>query len=252
MLASKIATFVAPTVHLLIAIVECVVFPGSKDSQKQLLGKDCETKEVLDTVTLVLFNLGAYSAIVASATLYGIFFKYDNIVLVTLVMYVINGLVFSMRFPSRWFRGLIQVTPSIIALGTPNELDEHNPQSSHMPIPIITFCAILHILFFIAEALLFSKKKSVQKIFMGKAAHSSAAVEAATGFMVCQGFYNLCLALGTMYGVFVIHDEAVVRCFLLCFVAASLALMVSQPKLYKGALLQGGPAIVALYVMRRT
>ena len=251
MLLSKVAVYIAPFIHLLIAILQCVVFPDNESIQKALLGKHFQSKEALTVMNIIMFNLGAYNAIVSSITLFGIFFNLNCVIVVTLVIYIINGLTWRVRFPSRWGHTLVMILPSIIALGLPNELfDDETTPSTKIPVPIVIFCALLHFSFFIAESVLFKGSTIIQKVFMGNLAKSPAAIEVSSPYFFCQGVHNLCLAAAIVYGALAIQSAELVECCLVAYVTAAIALVFSNPKLYKGAILQGGPPLIGLYLLR--
>ncbi len=65
-----------------------------------------------------------------------------------------------------------------------------------------------------------------------------------------QGFYNLFLALGALYGVFFFARHAAARVVMvfacLCILGAGLTLLFSAPHLLRAAVIQAAPPLIAL------
>jgi putative membrane protein len=99
---------------------------------------------------------------------------------------------------------------------------------------------VLHIGIFAMESLLFTKP-NVQRTFLG----NTPATPEVRLFAFNQGFYNLFLALGAIGGV--IAGNASITLFsCACIVGAGVVLLLSQPRLLRGALGQIVPAGIAL------
>jgi uncharacterized membrane protein len=120
----------------------------------------------------------------------------------------------------------------------------------NIPVGIILIPVTLHIIFFVLESILFSNTKSIQKLFLGKDAASSDAVNCTSKYISNQGYFNLMLACGLLYALFSLKDKFIVSIFLLHFVGASLVLVFSKPAAIVGAAIQGIPALVALYMIQ--
>ena len=105
----------------------------------------------------------------------------------------------------------------------------------------------VHVFFFILESILLPKSFAVQKIFGITKDHMNGSIAL---FSVNQGFYNLMLALATFYGLY--HGEhALVKGTLFILLGAATVLIITTSgKLYRGAILQGGPPLAALLLSR--
>lgn len=109
--------------------------------------------------------------------------------------------------------------------------------------------AFLHVYIFLMESVFFHHKRT-QRIFNVK----SDEVVAVKPWAFNQGFYNLFLALGIFAGFYLMQDEttapqgkALVLFNLLCIAGAGLILLLSAPKkMWRGALIQMLPALIAL------
>eukprot|EP00956_Cyclotella_meneghiniana_P005158 scaffold6417_cov87-Cyclotella_meneghiniana.AAC.12 len=101
----------------------------------------------------------------------------------------------------------------------------------------------VHVFFFILESILLPRSVAVQKIFGVRREHMNGSIAL---FSVNQGYYNLMLALATFYGLY--HDELeLVKGILFIYVGAATVLFISTSgKLYRGAIVQGIPALAAL------
>jgi putative membrane protein len=106
--------------------------------------------------------------------------------------------------------------------------------------------AVFHVLFFLLESILFPKVKAVQKIFLGKKSEDQKAVEVAAPILYNMGFYNLMLAAVTIWGL-VYDDAQLVLATLYVYVGAAVVLVSTDVKKLRGALVQGVPALVAIY-----
>lgn len=112
--------------------------------------------------------------------------------------------------------------------------------------------ALIHVYIFILESLLWGQKRT-NKIFGVRPEEVAATKPLAFN----QGFYNLFLAIAIMLGLHLYNAEynaemtraagaALVIYALASICAAGLVLLVSKPKLWRGALLQIVPALVAV------
>lgn len=111
--------------------------------------------------------------------------------------------------------------------------------------------ALLHAYFFALESLLW-RRLSTRKIF-GIRSEEEARVTERLAFN--QGFYNLFLALMILIGVsaFFLNDPTIglTLVFAGCAfaVAAGLVLLVSSPRKYQAALVQGVPPVLAMVLI---
>lgn len=113
---------------------------------------------------------------------------------------------------------------------------------------LAVFAALLHCFFFYLESVAFASSRSVQQVFLGREAASvPGTVKAATTLLFNQGCYNLFLAAGTAYGV-VFEQRVLVQFTLVFYVAAGVALVLSAPRAWRGALAQMGPAALAWWL----
>ena len=102
---------------------------------------------------------------------------------------------------------------------------------------------VIHLGIFAMESLLFSNPK-VSRGFVGNAP----VTPELKSFAFNQGFYNLFLALGAIGGVIAggTTGKAIALFSCACIVGAGLVLIISQPRLWRGAALQIVPAGIAL------
>ena len=107
----------------------------------------------------------------------------------------------------------------------------------------------LHIAFFYLESVAFGSNKGVQKLFLGRRAENTESVEVVRVPLLNQGFYNLFLAAGTLFGLYS-GDIALVRYTLAFYVGAGLVLFASSPGKLRAAILQALPAAIGLYLLR--
>lgn len=104
--------------------------------------------------------------------------------------------------------------------------------------------ALLHVLFFVMESVLFMKPK----VYKSLGAETQEEASAARLFALNQGFYNLFLAVGVFEGIILLHlsGSAVVGQALVLFccsfmIAASLVLAASAGRpMWRAAIMQGG------------
>jgi putative membrane protein len=110
------------------------------------------------------------------------------------------------------------------------------------------FAALVHVWVFVMESLLFRRQPWVQRIFLG---HDNAAPDIFL-WALNQGFYNLFLAAGAIGGVIAAHAGSAtagraLTLYACAFMAAAgVVLVVSAPRLWRGALVQSVPPLVAL------
>lgn len=106
---------------------------------------------------------------------------------------------------------------------------------------------IFHVAVFAMESLLF-RRPQVQRLFLPRADASPEVVL----FAFNQGFYNLFLAAGAIGGVIAVHagqataGRAVALFACAAMVGAGIVLVVSNRVLWRGALAQAVPPLVAL------
>lgn len=107
--------------------------------------------------------------------------------------------------------------------------------------------ALVHVSAFVMESLLFRRPR-VQQIFLGHAKVDPGVFVWAFN----QGFYNLFLAAGAIGGVIACHagqepGGSAVTLYACGFMAAAgVVLLVSDRRLWRGALGQAGPPLIAL------
>lgn len=111
--------------------------------------------------------------------------------------------------------------------------------------------ALLHVLFFVEESLLWMRPAIHRKTF-------GFSTEVATGARLLafnQGFYNLFLALGVAFGLAApalglpVEGRAVAAFALASMLGAALVLLGSKPAFWLGAAIQGVPPGVALLAL---
>lgn len=108
--------------------------------------------------------------------------------------------------------------------------------------------AAIHVLIFAMESLWW-RRPAVQQRFRATPAQA----EASRLFAFNQGFYNLFLAIGVGGGLWLLAgDHRTAGLILVCWntasmLAASVVLLASAPKMWRGALIQGLPASIALF-----
>jgi putative membrane protein len=66
-------------------------------------------------------------------------------------------------------------------------------------------------------------------------------------FLLNQGFYNLFLALGTLYGL-ATGNASIVNFSLLCYIGAGAVLVISSPDKLKPACIQMIPALLGFFL----
>jgi putative membrane protein len=106
----------------------------------------------------------------------------------------------------------------------------------------------LHVGFWVLESLLW-KHPAVHRVF-GVRDQSSA--DALAGAFFNQGFYNLFLGSGAIVGAWLVaHGYSPILLWFcsLYMVGAALVLMATSSKMWRGALIQGLPALIALVAL---
>ncbi|NPD24337.1 MULTISPECIES: DUF1304 domain-containing protein [Corallococcus] len=108
--------------------------------------------------------------------------------------------------------------------------------------------ALIHVLFFVMESIVFSQPK-VWKRFGLK---SQADADVVKPMALNQGFYNLFLAVGVLVGVALVHSGAVASGVAAvvfgcgCMLAAAVVLVSSNRKFLLASLVQGGLPALAI------
>ncbi|NPC71278.1 DUF1304 domain-containing protein [Corallococcus exiguus] len=108
--------------------------------------------------------------------------------------------------------------------------------------------ALIHVLFFVMESIVFSQPK-VWKRFGLK---SQADADVVKPMALNQGFYNLFLAVGVLAGVALVHSGAVASGVAAvvfgcgCMLAAAVVLVSSNRKFLVASLVQGGLPALAI------
>ena len=241
--------FLVALIHaVVLPTIEIILFQHSKDLQKVYLEKNYGSRDAFDTVKFILVNLGFYNVMCGLAVAYAVYAESTDLLRALMYVFIGNGLIGLYLSLENYFGALSRAIPAAVALGYLKFLPNSVPKRVDMPWSVVLIPVILHFVFFVLESVLFPTSKFVQKMFVGKAASSPMAVDASKKLLFRQGFYNLFLAFGTIYGL-VVENNTVVRCFMMIVLGASLVLVISAPKLYRGALIQGGPALLVLYVL---
>ncbi|AFE06568.1 hypothetical protein COCOR_05774 [Corallococcus coralloides DSM 2259] len=108
--------------------------------------------------------------------------------------------------------------------------------------------ALIHVLFFVMESIVFSRPK-VWKRFGLK---SQADADVVKPMALNQGFYNLFLAVGVLVGVVLVHTGAVASGVAAvvfgcgCMLLAALVLVSSNRKFLKASIVQGALPALAI------
>lgn len=115
-----------------------------------------------------------------------------------------------------------------------------------------TLAAVLHVAFFLLEAVLFTRP-SVRRLFGVRSAEDSSALRL---FARNQGVYNLGLALVVALGIAMVlgvgepvAGAAVVVAGCAVMALAALTLLVTAPRLWPAALVQGIPPLLAIMAL---
>lgn len=116
-------------------------------------------------------------------------------------------------------------------------------------IVFVSLAALLHILFFKIESLDFTKPIILKRFGLSRAQSEYVKIWAFN-----QGFYNLFLALGLVYALFLLFNGQAEQGIVLAqFILATLAgagcvLLYSAPEKYPAALAQAVPALLGLII----
>lgn len=103
----------------------------------------------------------------------------------------------------------------------------------------------LHVGFWVLESLLW-KRPAVHRLF---GVRDQTSADAMAGVFFNQGFYNLFLGLGAIVGTWFMArgDTAVLLWFSCLFmVGAALVLLATSLRMWRGAVIQGLPALIAI------
>ena len=105
---------------------------------------------------------------------------------------------------------------------------------------VLFLTALIHVYIFVLESFLWMKP-ATRKAFKT----SEAEAQTTSGLAYNQGFYNLFLALGLFYGIWLGQPGYLLVNYIMCFVfAAGLVLFVSRPAMRKSALYQLIPPVI--------
>lgn len=121
----------------------------------------------------------------------------------------------------------------------------------NIAILFIVIVAVLHCLFFKLESLDFMKPKVLKKF--GLSEQNGALVKV---WAFNQGFYNLFLALGLFYSVYLLKSGQVISghllasFILLTITGAGIVLYLSEPKKINAAIVQGIPALIGFLLLQ--
>lgn len=113
-----------------------------------------------------------------------------------------------------------------------------------------SIAAIIHILFFVMESILFQKPEGYKIFKIKPADHAAVKIWAFN-----QGFYNLFLAIGMIVGLYFVllgRREAaglLVSFSALSMIGAGLVLLLSAPHLRRGALVQTIPPVLGFFFL---
>lgn len=113
-----------------------------------------------------------------------------------------------------------------------------------------SIAAIIHILFFVMESILFQKPEGYKIFKIKPADHAAVKIWAFN-----QGFYNLFLAIGMIVGLYFVllgRREAaglLVSFSALFMIGAGLVLLLSAPHLRRGALVQTIPPVLGFFFL---
>lgn len=239
------------TFHLFLSFLYCYLFPNYLSIQKYFLGKDYENIEVLSVMKLLFFNYGAYHGLLSMIGMIGQFIESYHLTQGVLVIFLSHGFSYLWNNSTKYslLIALLQIIPAAIALYLPSHLQSHQEDTIDFPVIPVLIPAVLHIVFFIVESVLFSKVSIIQKIFLGKSSKTKEAVKYASEYFFDQGLYNLKLALLTLYGLYIVKSPAIVISTLFVYFAAGVVLIYSSPRLWKGFVVQSLPALYALYLL---
>jgi putative membrane protein len=119
-------------------------------------------------------------------------------------------------------------------------------------IVVASLAALLHIYIFIAESVLWTRPATWKRFGI----RTQGDADTIRPMALNQGFYNLFLAIGVIAGFFLLphptlHAAGVMLIFFSCasMLAASLVLVISNPKLARAALVQGFFPLIAVVLL---
>ena len=110
--------------------------------------------------------------------------------------------------------------------------------------------ALIHVLSFLMESV-FWTKPAVMKTFH----QNDASIKATKLLAFNQGFYNLFLAIGTFVGLCLVFNNClntgltVVAANCSIMLGAGIVLLISSPRMLRGALIQGIPPLIFLILL---
>ena len=110
--------------------------------------------------------------------------------------------------------------------------------------------ALIHVFSFLMESV-FWTKPAVMKIFHQK----DADIRSTKLLAFNQGFYNLFLAIGTLVGIALVFNNcsstglAIVASNCSIMLGAGIVLLISSPRMLRGALIQGIPPLIFLVLL---
>jgi putative membrane protein len=237
-------------VHLFFAFRKCFIYPQSRSMQKEILGSHFESTEALQVSKLVLFNIGAYDFLTSALVLISLYNNEFSVMNSAMLVFACNSAVLYLCLPNSWIESACRFTSAILAIISSQGLNKSNNPIEITSFGPILVPAVLHVLFFLAESVLFSRVKSIQRLFLGRQASSAIVVEVGTKLMFLQGIYNLLLSLVTFHGLLT-GSLSELGGTLFCYVGAACALLYSSPRMYKGFLIQGLPALYALTIVMK-
>ncbi len=109
----------------------------------------------------------------------------------------------------------------------------------------VAVTALLHVMFFKLESVDFMKARVLKRFGLN---HDQGVIVKVWAFN--QGFYNLFLAFGLFYSLFLVHGDRIesgivlAQFILVTLTGAGFVLLVSAPKKYPAALAQSVPALL--------
>lgn len=110
--------------------------------------------------------------------------------------------------------------------------------------------ALIHVFSFLMESV-FWTKPAVMKTFHQNEANSKATKLLAFN----QGFYNLFLAIGTIVGICLVFNGrlntglTIIASTCSIMLGAGIVLLISSPRMFRGALIQGIPPLIFLVLL---
>ncbi|PJZ70406.1 hypothetical protein CH373_04855 [Leptospira perolatii] len=112
---------------------------------------------------------------------------------------------------------------------------------------------LLHVWIFIMESILWMRPAIYRRFGVS----DSKSAEAMKSIFLNQGFYNLFLAIGALYGAIffelhVTYAPAIMMFACLSVFGAGTVLLVSKPSMARAAIIQGLPPLIALVLIALT